>query len=81
MPRVRLMGSPQMRMHGNLAGRRALATPDIGADLSLVSAKHARLNNWKVDRSLSSRIKLRFADGSVVDFGRKACTIRKINGR
>lgn len=58
------MGGPQLRVIGLLDGRPACATPDTGADLSLVSESYARENGWIIRRRAEDHIRIQFADGS-----------------
>ncbi|KAJ4017493.1 hypothetical protein NW752_001399 [Fusarium irregulare] len=64
--RLSLLGNERQRLLGSLNGRFALALPDTGSDVMLVSAEWAKANKLKIDRSPESRLELELADGSRV---------------
>ncbi|KAJ4241531.1 hypothetical protein NW757_012230 [Fusarium falciforme] len=64
--RLNLIGNERQRLWGSLNGRSALALPDTGSDVMLVSAQWAKENKLEVDCDSEHRLELEVADGSTV---------------
>jgi hypothetical protein len=64
--RINLVGNEKQRLWGSLDGRSALALPDTGSDVMLVSAEWAKENNLEIDHEPRHRLELELADGSKV---------------
>jgi hypothetical protein len=64
--RINLVGNEKQRLWGSLGGRPALALPDTGSDVMLVSAEWAKENNLEIDHEPRHRLGLELADGSKV---------------
>lgn len=64
--RINLLGNERQRLWGSLDGRPALALPDTGSDVMLLSAEWARENKLKIDHNPEKRLELELADGSTV---------------
>ncbi|KAH7184789.1 uncharacterized protein B0J16DRAFT_340467 [Fusarium flagelliforme] len=64
--RLRLLGNERQRIFGSLNGRPALALPDTGSDVMLVSTEWAKENKLGIDSSSQNRLELELADGSRV---------------
>jgi len=61
---VRLLGSQRQRVWGSLDGERAVAVPDTGSDVMLVSTAYAMQRGFKISDQKDYRLELEFADGS-----------------
>jgi T-complex protein 11 len=61
---VKLLGSERKRVWGHLNGCEAMALPDMGSDVLLVSRAYAIDRGWYIDRSPHRNIELEFPDGS-----------------
>jgi hypothetical protein len=69
MPRLRLLGAPKQRIFGSIKGCTAVALPDTGSDVMLMSKQYAekhRLILW-VSTDSADRTCLEFADGSLAN--------------
>ncbi|KAH7161443.1 hypothetical protein EDB81DRAFT_784780 [Dactylonectria macrodidyma] len=62
--RVSLLGNEEQRLWGALNGHHALALPDTGSDVMLVSAQWAKSNYLEVDYSPEHHLELEQGDGS-----------------
>lgn len=61
---VKLLGSQRQRVRGSLDGERAVAIPDTGSDVMLVSTAYAKQRGFKIFGQNDCRSELEFADGS-----------------
>ncbi|KAF5673452.1 hypothetical protein FHETE_3366 [Fusarium heterosporum] len=61
-----LLGDERQRLWGSLNGRSALALPDTGSDVMLISAEWATGNMLEIDHGPEHRLELELADGSRV---------------
>ena len=61
---VKLLGSQRQRVRGSLDGERAVAVPDTGSDLMLVSTAYAMQRGFKISGQKDYRLELEFVDGS-----------------
>ena len=61
---VRLVGSEQLRVEGELNSHTVNAVPDLGSDVNLLSERFARRCGLPIDRSLDRQAELEFVDGS-----------------
>jgi hypothetical protein len=69
MPRLRLLGAPKQRILGSINGHTAVALPDTGSDVMLISKQYVeerRLIHW-VSTDNTYRTCLEFADGSLAN--------------
>ncbi|KAL2693590.1 hypothetical protein Neosp_000150 [[Neocosmospora] mangrovei] len=62
--RLNLLGDERQRIWGGLNNSPALALPDTGSDVMLVSAEYARRNNLDVQRGPEHQLELELGDGS-----------------
>lgn len=63
-PGVKLLGSQRQRVWGSLDGERAVAIPDTGSDVMLVSTAYAKQRGFRIFRQNDCRSELEFANGS-----------------
>jgi hypothetical protein len=61
---VNLLGSESQRVVGHLEDAPAVALPDMGSDLCLLSSDYAESRDFKVDTSLDKRVEFELPDGS-----------------
>ncbi|OCK95762.1 uncharacterized protein K441DRAFT_676645 [Cenococcum geophilum 1.58] len=61
---AKLLGSQRQRVWGSLDGERAVAVPDTGSDVMLVSTAYAMQRGFKISDQKDYRLELEFADGS-----------------
>jgi Aspartyl protease len=61
---VKLLGSQRQRVWGSLDGERAVAVPDTGSDVMLVSTAYAMQRGFKISDQKDYQLELEFADGS-----------------
>ena len=61
---VKLLGSQRQRVWGSLDGERAVAVPDTGSDVMLVSTAYAMQRGFRISGQKDCRSELEFADGS-----------------
>lgn len=64
--RLNLVGNERQRLWGSLNNRSALALPDTGSDVMLVSADFAKKNKFEIDQDSQHRLELELAEGSRV---------------
>ncbi|EEU39902.1 uncharacterized protein NECHADRAFT_79593 [Fusarium vanettenii 77-13-4] len=62
--RLNLLGDERQRIWGGVNNSLALALPDTGSDVMLVSAEYTRRNNLDVERGPEHQLELGFGDGS-----------------
>ena len=61
---VKLLGSQRQRVWGSLDGKYAVAIPDTGSDVMLVSTAYAKQRGFRIFGQNDCRSELEFADGS-----------------
>ena len=61
---VKLLGSQRQRVWGSLDGECAVAVPDTGSDVMLVSTAYAMQRGFKISGQKDCRSELEFANGS-----------------
>jgi hypothetical protein len=69
IPRLRLLGAPKQRILGSINGHTAVALPDTGSDVMLISKQYVqerRFIHW-VSTDNAYRTCLEFADGSLAN--------------